>query len=173
MLHTYNVSHVALGPVAFIIAVADLRLSDPGSLTDNYADDCRPILLVAASLTHTIPAVTWDTPKGKNLLGLSEYLFWNCSKFKQGSLRDLKMLDHIDLTVVSGAQSLFALQTLRTHHHSVPTLHAVWQATSITKLLYDFVACYGCTHGRHHGFEGGGFHFFSGASLFSGASKFF
>jgi len=56
------------------------------------------------------------------------------------------MTDHIDHTVASCAQSLFALKTLRVHGLSGPTLHAVCQATTIAKLLYASPAWYGYTH---------------------------
>jgi len=53
------------------------------------------------------------------------------------------MTDHIDNTVASCSQSLFALKTLRVHGLSGSTLHAVCQTTTIAKLRYASTAWYG------------------------------
>ena len=49
---------------------------------------------------------------------------------------DLSITEHIDNTLTSCGQSLFALKTLRAHGMPNPTICNVYWATALSKLLY-------------------------------------
>ena len=59
--------------------------------------------------------------------------------------RRFSVSQHVDQLLISCSQSLFALRTLR--HHGLPTdaLHAVFQATVVSKLAYASPAWWGFT----------------------------
>ena len=58
---------------------------------------------------------------------------------------DLTITKHIDTTLTSCAQSLFALKTLRAHGMPYHTLCDVYRATTLAKILYASPAWWGFT----------------------------
>ena len=55
------------------------------------------------------------------------------------------MTQHIERTLLTCAKSLFALRTLRHHGLSPESLHGVFQATVVTRIMYASPAWWGFT----------------------------
>lgn len=158
----------ALGPILFLINASDYTTIVDGNFLCKYADDFY--LIVPASNTHTIPLEIdrlnkWA--KNNNLCLNSQKtqeLIIVKKGIKQISLplpfpsiqrvTNLKVLgihldshlnfnEHIKTLLIAGAQSLYALKTLREHGLKGEKLFQVCRATLISKLVYASPAWWG------------------------------
>jgi hypothetical protein len=162
----------ALGPAAFAIVAADLAPLNPPNDLFKYADDMY--LIVSASDSHSISGelLNFADWAAKNNLKLnnskSKEIIFHHSKRKLISTHlplptsgiehvttikvlgitltaDLSMSEHIDVTLTSCSQSLFALKTLRAHGMSYHSICDVYRATTVAKIIYASPAWWGFT----------------------------
>ena len=157
-----------IGPPAFLVSASDLHPLTNGNQMMKYADDSYLIIPAsnAKSATHelenvanwssennltlnhsksseiiftsrrsnlvTLPPPVNDIPRVTEIISLGVTLSAN-----------LGVTAHVHDVVTRSAQSLYALRIMRAHGMKSEALHAVFQATTLAKLLYCAQAWWG------------------------------
>jgi hypothetical protein len=162
----------AIGPASFAVVAADLIPFIPNNDLYKYADDMY--LIVSASdsksctdeLNHISDWAATNNLKLNNAKS-REIIFFKSRRRLNSTPQppptmnleqvttikilgvtlcsDLTITTHIDITLTSCAQSLFALKTLRAHGMPYHSICDVYRATTLSKIVYASPAWWGFT----------------------------
>ena len=159
-----------IGPVSYVVTASDLHPAVSGNTIDKYADDTYLIIPAVNSGSCGTEITRVEKWAAANNLSLNcsksvEIVFVaprskrvvsipppEVSGFQQVDSikilgvtisRKFSLSDHVDHLLAAGAQSLFAMRTLRQHGLPTDALHHVFQATVITRLSYASPAWWG------------------------------
>ena len=159
----------SLGPAAFLVAASDLRPVHPCNEIMKYADDGYIIVPGNQAVTRSDePAhvaawanvnnlklnhlktmeIVFTKPKTRVTAAIAEPLqdIQRVTNIKALGIHlneKLSMLPHINATLSSCNQSMYALRVLRTHGMSKTDIWTTFQAIVISKLLYAAPAWWG------------------------------
>lgn len=159
----------AMGPAAYIVTAADLVPMNPGNSMKKYADDSYLIVPASNISTRISELNNIDRWALNNNLKLNrskslEIIFTNPTRRVIPELPHIipgiervdhvnilgvtvsnkfSMKHHIDKTLTSCTQTLFALRTLRAHGMNDKSIKAVFQSVAIAKILYAAPAWHG------------------------------
>ena len=159
----------AMGPAAYIVTAADLAPINPGNSMKKYADDSYLIVPASHISTRISELDNIERWAVNNNLKLNrskslEIIFTNPRKRMTPELPPIipgiervdnvnilgvtisnkfSMKHHIDKTLNSCAQTLFALRTLRAHGMKDESVNAVFQSVAVGKILYAAPAWHG------------------------------
>ena len=159
-----------IGPASYVVTASDLHPVTPGNSMCKYADDTY-LVVPAANIQSCAAEIAniEDWARTNNLLlnrvKSAEVVFVPSRSRAEAEIpppavpgftrvdtikilgvifsRRFSVSEHVDHLLASCAQTLFAMRTLR--HHGLPTnaLHAVYQATVVSKLCYASPAWWG------------------------------
>jgi len=162
----------AVGPAAYVVTAGDLQAVTDGNRLCKYADDTYLIIPPHNSNTRTVELINIDTWARANNMTLNrsksvEIIFTSHKRRRQDDLppslpdiarvstikilgvtisNRLSVSQHVQNVVMSCAQTVHALRTLRNHGVLNSTLQIVFKAVVIAKLVYAASAWYGfCT----------------------------
>ena len=162
----------AAGPASYVVTGSDLRPLTPGNSMVKFTDDTY--LVIPASncgscaeeiqhvgdwassnnlrLNHVKSMeIVFVSPRCRRAMVIPPPAVPSIPRVEEMKAlgvtisRKFSVVQHVNHLLVSCAQSLFALRTLR--HHGLPTdaLHTVFQATVVAKLSYASPAWWGLT----------------------------
>ena len=159
-----------IGPVSYVVTASDLHPAVSGNTIDKYADDTYLIIPAVNSGscgTEITRVEKWAAannlslnrsksveivfvaPRSKRVVSIpppevSGFQRVDSIKILGVTIsRKFSLSDHVDHLLAAGAQSLFAMRTLRQHGLPTDALHHVFQATVITRLSYASPAWWG------------------------------
>ena len=162
----------AIGPASFVIVGSDLQPLIKSNKIIKYADD---IYLIIPAINNSSCAeeveniekwgktnnlqlnhlkceeIAFVPPKSRRDVAIPRPAVLNIPRVDSITIlgvtlnKRFSMTQHIERTLLTCAKSLFALRTLRHHGLSPESLHGVFQATVVTRIMYASPAWWGFT----------------------------
>jgi hypothetical protein len=159
-----------IGPVSYVVTASDLRPVNPGNSIDKYADDTY--LIIPADNAQTCAAeianveawaiannltlnrlksvgIIFVAPRSRRAVVIPSPAVCGIQRVEAVTMlwatisRRFSVTDHVDQLLAAGAQTLFALRTLRLHGLPDDALKIIFQSTVVTKLTYASPAWWG------------------------------